>query len=300
MRTLGRGVLVVVVLVVGLSLVGLTEVAGALGVLGFLVTVLATTLQPLRPSRGGSGSRSARQPSFLARYRPADEAESIAGVVIAGLAAWEILESLRMTDVRALSAGLLLPVVAYVVAPNAVAALLGIAGSVAVIAGLVVDRSDCADVASPRGLAIYGAVLVTSVLVVLSVRCGWFGLRLPLSDRIGRGAWALIMFGLLDVAAFAVHPNGIEIWQGAPTWAPAALLGLVVAIAFFAGYAPSLVLGLTALGVALGQLLLGVAAADLVTGFENPCGDPAVGVAYAIAFVVLAVAGLALRPGRRS
>lgn len=299
MRSLVRGVGVVFGLVVVLSLVGATQLAGLLGALGLLVTVLATALQSSRPRSGRGTPRSARSPSFLARYRPADEAESLSGLVIAAFAAWEILEFLDLTNLTGLSAGLFIPLVAYIVFPNAVALVLGVGGSLAVTAGLVLERGDCADTASAAGLLVYAGVLATAALVVMAVRGGWMGLRRPLRDRIGRGAWALIMFGLLDVAAFVVHPNGIEIWTAAPIWAAPVVLMLVVAVAFFASYAPGFILGLTALGVAFGQGILGVAAADVVIGLENPCGDPGLGVGYAIAFVVFAVAGLSLRSGRR-
>ncbi len=298
MRTVIRGIAATSIVVIGLSIVGFTELAGALGALALLVTVLATALQPARPKSRGRRPAVARTPSFLARYRPVAEAESVAGIVLASFAVWDVLEFFGFRHVGALSLGLLLPLVTYVVAPNAAALLIGVCGSISVTASLILDHAQCEATASAAAAAVYLAVLATAVVVVVAVRSGWMGLRRPLRNRIGRGAWALIMFGLLDVAAFVVDPNGIEIWTGAPAWAAPTVLALVVLVAFFAGYAPGLILGLTALGVAFVQALLGMAAADVVTGIDAPCGDPGLGVGFAVAFVLLPVAGLSLRPGR--
>lgn len=237
---------------------------------------------------------------FLARYRPVDELEGLPGVVIAALAAWSALELADgATGLVAMTGGLLLPVACYVIWPNAGAAVLGVMGAIAAT-GTVFIRVGCGEPVSEQGRTVFALVLLVSVVVFFAVRSRLLPLPRPLRGSISIGGAALIVFGLLDTAAFVVNPNGLDVFVAAPGWAAPVALALILVIAVFASYAPMFVLAMLAFATALAQLALAAAEAGALGSESAVCGDPVLGLIYAAAFAFVAVIGISLKPGRQA
>lgn len=303
MNRFGKRVGLLVGGVIVLSLAGQAGLAGLLATVGLLVAILFLAVGGSRPGSSGSDGRpqrKARSISFLARYRPVDELEGLPGIVIAALAAWSTLELFERASVLSvLTLGLLVPVVGYVIWPNAAASVLGVLGAIAATA-TVFTQVGCGDPVSDQGRTVYALVVVVSVVIFLVVRSRLLPLPRPLSGSISFGGAALIVFGLLETAAFVVNPNGLDVFVEAPGWAAPVALGLIVVIAVFASYAPTVVLALLALATALAQLALAAAEAGAMGTESAACGDPVLGLVYAGAFALVAVVGISLKPGRQA
>lgn len=293
MRATGRALLLLVGGVFVLSLLGATQLIGLVAVPAGLVLILLLLVRGGRPTRGATSMR-AQRPSFLARYGDLAPAGGLAATVIAAFAVWESLNFLGEPGLGLLAAGLLVPVIAFSIWPAVVEAVAGAIGAVAVTTRLVVERDDCTDTVSLQGFLLYVGVLVVAVGVVALTRSGWAPFGRPLARSTPAHEAALFAFGLLESAAFLVHPNGLDIWADAPSWAPFVGLVLVGVIATFGGYAPRLAMALVAVAVVFGQFVLASVAAALLSG-TDPCGNPALGIGYAVAFTFLAMCGLGLR-----
>lgn len=289
--------------VIVLSLAGQAGLAGLFAMVGLLVVVLFLAVGGSRPGSSGADGRRprrARSISFLARYRPVDELEGLPGIVIAALAAWSTLELFEEASVLSvLTVGLLLPVICYVVWPNAAASVLGVLGAIAATA-TVFTRIGCGEPVSDQGRTVYALVIVVSVVIFIVIRSRLLPLPRPLGRSSSLGAAALIVFGLLETAAFVVNPNGLDVFFDAPGWAAPVALGLIVAIAVYASYAPTFVLALLALATALAQLALAATEVGALGSATTACGDPMVGLIYAAAFALVAAIGISFKPGRQA
>lgn len=292
---LGGGVIV-------LSLVGQAGLAGLLAMAGLLVGVLFLAVGGSRPDSGSEGRRPrrARSLNFLARYRPVDELEGLPGVVIAALAAWSAVEVFdQASALSVLTAGLIVPVVCYLIWPGVAAAVIGVLGAIAATAS-VFTRVGCGEPVSEQGRTIYALLVVMSVIIFFVVRSRLLPLPRPMGRSISLGGAALIVFGVLETAAFVVNPNGLDVFFDAPGWATPVALVLIVVIATYASYAPTFVLALLALATALAQLGLAAGEAGALGSSTAACGDPWLGLVYAAAFGAIAVIGISFKPGRRA
>jgi hypothetical protein len=280
-------------------LFGQAQFAGFVGLFGILVAILLLAVGASRPGRPHH-TRSAHQVSSLGRYRAENDAESLAGIVMSGFAAWSILELIGMSGVpSAIVTAMVVTASAYVLVANSTAAMLGVLGSLATIGKLLV-HSECRDTTSARGILVFAAVVATSAIVFSIVRLAPGPIWAPLPHRLSGGAWALVTFGLIDVAAFVVNPQGLDIWAGTPRWAAPAVLGLIVVIAAFAGYAPQFVLRLTALAVVVGNVFLAAAAADVLPTTKSECENAIVGVGFSVVFALFVAAGIGFRRPERN
>jgi len=296
-----RRVAIVIAAIMVLSLLGQAELAGLIGAVGLLIAVMLYAVSAGRPKFGsGSGSqvRRAHGLSFLGRYRPDDEVERLAGVVVAALAAWATLELVGPQPAESLAVAVVVPALAFIVWTRATAVVLGFLGAVATTIA-VMAGSSCDSGVSMVGRGVYLALLVVAGGTFLTARRRprWRNESGP--PKLGFGVAALIGFGVLELAAFIVSPIRGDVFAEAPGWVAPVALVLVAVIAVYAAYAPVLVLHLVAVGVGGAQIVF--AAAESRAGAADPaCGDPGVGVLYAVAFSILAVIGLSLKPGRRN
>jgi hypothetical protein len=287
-----RVVTVTVAAVIVLSLFGLNQLAGLGALFAGLVAIL---LLMVRAARAGSPGhpRLAHHLSWFGRYRTENDAETLAGIVVAAVALWTVLDLFELTGTASVVIIAWIAVAfVYVVAANVAATAVGVCGSIATVAELFV-RSACRDTTSARGVLVFVAVVATSAIVFAVVRLGSLPVA-PLARRITGGAWALITFGLLDIASFVVKPDGLDIWTGAPGWAPAAVLALVIVVALFAGLAPAFVLRLTGVAVTIATLFLAAAATNVLPDSRDTCGRPVFDVFFALAFAVLVSFGISL------
>ncbi len=301
MNRFGKRIGLIVVGVIVLSLAGQAGLAGLIATVGILVAILFLVVGGSRPGSGSDSKRprKARTMRFLARYRPVDELEGVPGVAIAAMAAWSMLELVENASVGSvLTVGLIVPVVFYVVWPNGAASVLGVLGAIAATA-TVFAGAGCGEPVSEQGRTVYALVVAVAAVVYFVIRSRLLPIPRPLSGRISIGGALLIVFGLLETAAFVVNPTGLDVFFDAPAWAAPTALLLILVIAVFASYAPMFVLALLALATALAQLALAAAEAGALGGDTGACGDPVLGLIYAAAFVFIAVVGISFKPGRQ-
>jgi hypothetical protein len=295
MRTLLRigGFTVLVVIVLSLT-VG-SSAAGAIGVAGLLVAVLATAVSGARPQTGRGKQQHARSSlGFLSRYSSVDEPGSLASIVLTAWAVSQILGVIGGPGLQGRGAGLLAAALAYVAFTRVAAQVLGLLAALVSAIQLVSHLGGCGEPLSAGGLAAFAVAVLAATAMLIATRRGLLSRFGRVRGSAGPDTWALLLFGMLELTAFILHPAGVDLYELTSFGQQAAALGLLVVIAMFAGFAPGLVLGLVAIGLTVGELTLAAVAGGSALSGGSDCGAFA-DVGTAVAFAIVVLIGLRIR-----
>lgn len=277
------------------------SVLGLLVVVAALITIMWLAAGGIRP-RGGPGRSGARKLSDLRRYgAPSDPAAyvrngSLTGALIAALAGsgiWQLSEQFGFETISTspLEWGFLLGLVCMLPIVGRVAlSTLGVVGSLALTITFVASES-CMGV--PRWARLLGFVLVA-----VCFGAGWFfGAAFRGGARTQTVTASLALFVVLDVLRFLSSPLSVDLGAGGLPLVIAAPI-VAGALGLVSGFAPRLILGLTALAVTAAELSAGLVFGTTCTGPSDP-GVLAVALGFAVPFVAAALLRRATRSSTR-
>lgn len=290
--------MVSIAIVMVTSIAGQPQLGGLLAACGLLLAILFFLVEGSRPGVRTNRPRRARRPSQLGRSRPPDTPRSLAGITVAVAAAWEVIEHFGVPAPGTLATMLFVFAVLYAVGARVMAPWVGIAGTVASVLALV-SADECGVTPSRQAYVVIGVAAVVAMITFGVARLGALPLGSPLPRRRDAGTWALVLFGAVEVAVFALMPNGIEIWDGAPVLAEGGAVLLFAGIALFAAFGVELILGLLAVAVVFGETVLALAEEGVGPDSAVSCGRPLTGLLWMVACIVLTAGGVRLvSPGR--
>lgn len=256
---------------------GMQEVLAAGAGFAGLVAVLAVTLRGARPRAGP-----ARRWGDLRAYSdPGDAPGFIAGLLGALSVASAVSGLTSLPNIGASDGAVVGLIAAVLVSAGALGrtvfrVLFGGIGAVTAVLGLLafIGGSSCAS----------GSAAVRVAAAVLLVVCAGLGAILPFGRQRRAVPRGLTWFAAVELLVFLASPLGLSTFPVTSGPLPTVTLVVAAAAGFASSFAPTVVLGLAALGIAVSTAAAG--AVGLTCGGVDP-GALAVVLGFSVVFLLV-------------